>query len=57
MSDKPKAKWTAALPDLRDLIVFSGLGLAGYGAWLTYEPAGFIVAGVGLFYLGIWVLR
>jgi hypothetical protein len=41
------------LPDLTDLLVFGGLGCAAYGAWLVYQPAGFIAAGVALFWLGI----
>lgn len=37
----------AAVPDLvRDLIGLAGLALIAYGAWLIYEPAGFIVGGV-----------
>jgi len=36
-----------ALPDLvRDLIGLAGLALIAYGAWLIYEPAGFIVGGL-----------
>lgn len=45
------------LPDLRDLVVFGGLALAGYGAWLVYAPAGFIVGGAGLFYVGLFGVR
>jgi hypothetical protein len=32
----------AILTDLAGLV---GVGLAAYGAWLIYEPAGFIVGG------------
>ena len=42
----------AHLIELRDVLVFSGVGLAAYGAWLIYEPASFLVAGVALFVLG-----
>lgn len=30
---------------VREIIGVIGAGLAGYGAWLHYRPAGFIVAG------------
>lgn len=30
---------------LRDLTGLAGLAAVSYGAWLIYEPAGFIVAG------------
>ena len=39
---------------IRDLIGLAGFALISYGAWLTYKPAGFIVAGVllsGIAYL------
>jgi hypothetical protein len=42
------------LPELRDLFVLGGLGLASYGTWLVFEPAGYILAGAGLFFLGRW---
>ena len=45
------------LPDLRDLVVFGGIALAAYGAWLIYAPCGFILAGVGLYYTGLWGVR
>lgn len=32
----------AALPDV---LLIAGAGGLSYGAWLTYQPAGFIVAG------------
>lgn len=36
-----------ALPDfVRDLLAIGGASLIGYGAWLIYQPAGYIVAGV-----------
>ncbi len=36
-------------------IIFTSLGIAmaGYGAWLIYEPAAFIVVGGAVFYLGL----
>ena len=39
--------------DLRDIFVFSGIGFTAYGAFLIYYPAGFIVLGLPLFYLGV----
>lgn len=33
-------------PLLKDGAGLAGCGLVSYGAWLMYEPAGFIVAGV-----------
>lgn len=30
----------------RDLLALVGAGSVSYGAWLVYEPAGFIVAGL-----------
>jgi hypothetical protein len=32
--------------DLAQLLFVAGLGLLSYGAWLVYEPAGYIVPGV-----------
>ena len=36
-------------------IIFTSIGIsmAGYGAWLIYEPAAFIVIGAAVFYLGL----
>lgn len=47
----------ALLPDLRDLVVFGGIALASYGAWLIFAPAGFIVGGAALFYVGMFGVR
>jgi hypothetical protein len=38
-----------------DTYVFGGLALAAAGVALIYLPAGIIVAGVGLFGLGVWL--
>lgn len=35
----------AAPSVMRDVVGLSGAGLLVYGAWLTYQPAGFITAG------------
>lgn len=35
------------IPDLvRDAVGLSAVGLIAYGAWLIYEPAGYIVGGL-----------
>jgi hypothetical protein len=31
---------------IQDVSGLAGIGLASYGAWLMYQPAGFIVGGV-----------
>lgn len=31
---------------IRDLLGLVGVGATSYGAWLVYEPAGYIVGGV-----------
>lgn len=49
--------FAALKPDVRDVVVFGGIGLAGYGAGLAYPPAGFIVAGAALFWLGIFGIK
>ncbi len=36
------------LTALLTLAFFAGLCLVSYGAWLTFEPLGFIVAGIAL---------
>lgn len=38
--------------ELRDVLVFGGIGLASYGAALIYRPAAFIGAGLALFIVG-----
>ena len=43
-----KAGWV----DLADVVTLAGLGSLGYGLWLVYPPATFIVIGVLLFLLG-----
>lgn len=30
---------------IRDMVALGGVGLLGYGAWLAWQPAGFMVAG------------
>jgi hypothetical protein len=36
----------AASSYLADALLIAGVGLVSYGAWLVYEPAGFIVGGL-----------
>lgn len=43
----------AAFDQARMLLAMGGAGLIGYGAWLHYPPAGFIVAGTLLFAVAI----
>ena len=45
-----KGRATAALSDLSALV---GAGLVSYGAWMVYEPAGFIVLGLMLLTAGV----
>jgi hypothetical protein len=41
------AKAATAVPELAlNLVGFAGAGLIAYGAWLIYQPAGFITGGV-----------
>lgn len=37
---------------VRDILGFGGIAMASYGAHQVYGPAGWIVAGVVLFWLG-----
>ena len=41
------------LPDLRDLHVYGGAALVVLGAARVYRPAGYLVAGLLLLYLGL----
>jgi hypothetical protein len=36
-----------------DLLLISGAGLLSYGAWLVYQPSGFVVAGILVIYAGL----
>lgn len=40
-----------------DAMMFSGASLVSYGAWLVYEPAGFIAGGVLLLTAGVLAAR
>ena len=39
--------------DLRDVFTFGGLGLVGFGVFMIYPPAAYIVVGGVLFLIGI----
>jgi len=40
-------------PDIKDVVVIVGLAGIGYGCWLIYRPAMFIVVGLFIFAIGI----
>jgi hypothetical protein len=42
-----------AMPDLRDALVFGGIGVVGYGIVQIHEPAAWIVVGAALVWLGV----
>jgi len=50
---RDKLRQLAALPDLRDVVTFGGLGMVGYGPSLISPPAAWIVCGTALFWLGV----
>lgn len=37
----------------QEIVFFSGLGLCAGGAWMIYEPAGLLVSGALLVWVGI----
>ena len=43
----------AAVVDLRDMVVFSGLAFVFYGLVQVYPPAAWVVVGAALFLLGV----
>ncbi|RUU47410.1 hypothetical protein EOD08_06760 [Mesorhizobium sp. M6A.T.Ca.TU.002.02.2.1] len=54
-SDEPNAGIKIDRQSVREVVGVCGAVLAGYGAWLHYAPAGFMVAGavlVGLAVIG-----
>ncbi|WP_431861395.1 hypothetical protein [Azospirillum sp.] len=51
-NDAPKATG-GRLAVLSDLCGLIGAGLVSYGAWLVYEPAGYIVGGAMLLTVGV----
>ena len=42
---------------VNDIVGLVGIALVSYGAWLTYNPAGFIVGGVLLMATAVLVSR
>lgn len=54
-NDRSDASLKVDRQTIREIVGAAGAALAGYGAWLSYPPAGFMVAGgilVGLAVLG-----
>lgn len=49
-----KPRWKPPLPEVKDVFVFGGLGLAGVGIWQIYPPSALIVVGGIFFALGIY---
>lgn len=45
------------ISNLPDLLMIAGAGTLSYGAWLIYEPAGFLVGGVLFLTAGIMTAR
>lgn len=41
------------IPDLRDVFVFGGVGMVGYGISLVSPPAAWVVVGLSFFWLGV----
>lgn len=48
----PKFKIT--LPDGKDVFLFGGLGLSGYGLWQIYPPSALILVGGVFFAIGVF---
>jgi hypothetical protein len=48
-----RAGASAAMPDLRDALVFGGVGAVGYGVAQIHEPAAWIAVGAALVWLGV----
>lgn len=44
-------------PDVKDLVVFSGVGATGYGLWQVYPPATWVFVGIVLLGFGILLHR
>lgn len=47
------AKIVSAAFDLRDVFVFGGLAMVGYGLSEVYAPSAWLVVGAALFWLGV----
>ncbi|MGH6836815.1 MAG: hypothetical protein ACREC9_15035 [Methylocella sp.] len=43
--------------DARDLMLYAGLGLLGYGLYQIFPPAAFAIAGAILVYVAIFGVR
>jgi len=44
-------------PGIEDVLCLSGTGLISYGAWLVYQPAGYIVGGALILVAGVFIAR
>ena len=51
----PRLRWPKVAVD--DALVLVGVLLVGYGVWLLFEPAAYIVVGVACLALGLLVRR
>lgn len=52
-----RASGSLAAGHLPDALMVAGMSSASYGAWLVYQPAGFIVAGLFLLVGGVILSR
>ena len=57
MTDRKPDGSSAVWIDRRDIIALLGLGLLGYGSWLVFAPAGFIVPGAILSAVAVFGVR
>lgn len=48
-----KAAGVLAMKGLNMGLVVSGIACVGYGAWLVYQPAAYVVVGCALVWLGL----
>ena len=49
--------WIAANIGFRELLLFAGAGLCGWGAALVWPPAGFVLPGLMLGYVSIFGVK
>lgn len=53
MANLPTQRGAIARGILVDVVALAGASLLAYGAWLAYEPAGFMVGGLVLLAAGV----
>jgi hypothetical protein len=51
---RKKWKMPNILPDIKDVLLFGGLGMVGYGVWHIYPPSAMILVGGILFTIGVY---